>query len=118
MRRQIERDDREGNKDNQPAEVGDDEGNDAIKDCREVDVANYALDDEHDHAHRGMDQPKLHRHDNDDAEPDRVEAKLLDDRKDDRHGQDDHGERIHQAAEHDVHDHDQRQYAVAADAEP
>ena len=39
-----------------------------------------------------MNKAKLDRHDNDDTEPDRIEAKLLDHRKDDRHGQDDHGE--------------------------
>ena len=77
----------------------------------------HAFDDKHVHPDRRMDQPEFHRHHDDDAEPDRIEAEVGDDREDDRHRQDDHRHRVHQAAEHQVHQHDQRQHAVAAEAE-
>ena len=93
-------------------------GSTPLKMVEKLDVLHHALDDEHVHADGRMDQPELHRHDDDDAEPDRVEAQMHDDREDDGDGQDDHGHRVHQAAEHQVHQHDQRQHAVAAEAEP
>src|ERR1700709_2476521 len=109
MRRQPEREDRGHDQDDEADQVGDDERDHAAKDRGKVDVGHHAFYHEHDHADRRMDQPEFDRHDDDDAEPDRIEAQFLDDRKDDRHGQDDHGKRIHQAAQHDVHHHDERQ---------
>ena len=90
----------------------------AREDRRETDVLHHALDHEHVHPDRRMNEPEFDRHDDDDAEPDRIEAELRDHREDDRHGQDDHGQRVHQAAEHDIHHHDQRQHAVAAEPQP
>src|ERR1700674_496508 len=115
MRRQIERQHRKRDQDYEPNEIGDDKRHHAEEYRGETDVLHHAFDDEHVHADRGVNKPKLDRHDDDDAEPDRIEAKLGDHREYDRDGQDDHGERIHQAAQHDVHHHDQRQYAVAAE---
>src|SRR4051812_47960622 len=117
MRGQPERDNRQGDEDHQPDQVGHDEGNHAPENGGETHVFNDAFDDEHIHADRRMDQAELDRHDDDDAEPDRVEAELGDHGKDDRHRQDDHGHGVHQAAEHQIHQHDQRQHAVGAEAE-
>src|SRR5882724_8851197 len=115
MRGQPQRDDRKGDQDHQPDQVGGDERQYALENGGERYVLHDALDDEHVHADRRMDQPEFDGHHDDDAEPDRVEAKRGDDREDDRHGQDDHRHGVHQAAEHQVHHHDQRQYAVAAE---
>src|SRR4029079_11063278 len=117
LRRQPQGDDGKGDQDDQPQNIRDDERQHAIKNGRDLHVLDHAFYDEDVHADGRVDQPELHRHDDDDAEPDRVEAQLLDDRKDDGDGEDDHGQRIHQAAEHQIHDHDHRQDAVAADAE-
>src|SRR5262249_2843126 len=97
-RREPQRDDRKGYQNDQPNEVGHDERQDAGEDRREVYVLDHAFYDEHDHSHGRMDQPQLHRHHDDDAEPDRVETEFLDHRKDDRDRQDHHGKRIHQAS--------------------
>ncbi len=64
-----------------------------------------------------MDEAKFHRHHDDHAEPDRVEAEMGDHRKDDRHRQNDHGHRVHQAAEHQIHHHHEGEDAVAAETE-
>src|SRR6185369_16955535 len=80
-------------------------------------VLHHALDHEHIHADRRMDQAELDRHHDDDAEPNRIEAEMDNDREDDRHGEDDHGHRIHQAAQHQIHHHDQREDAVGAEPE-
>ena len=74
----------------------------------------HALDDEHIHAHRRVNQAQLDGHDDDDAEPNRIKAELHDDGEDDGHGQDDHGHGIHQATQDQVHHHDQCQDAIAA----
>src|ERR1017187_8564386 len=117
MRGQPERDDREGDQDHQPDQVGDDKGDNALEDRRETDVLDHAFYHEHVHSDRRMDQAEFHRHHDDDAEPDRVEAQMRDDREDDRDGEDDHGHGVHQAAEHQIHQHDQRHYAVAPEPE-
>src|SRR5271169_7082451 len=117
MRGQPKRNYREGDQDHQPDQVRDDKGNNALEDRREADVLNHAFYDEYVHADRRMDQPEFHRHHDDDAEPDRIEAEMGDDWEDNRHGQDDHRHRIHQAAERQVHQHDQRQPAVGAQAQ-
>src|SRR5579883_3408114 len=85
VRRQIEGYGREGYEDREPAEIGNDERNHTLEDGREIDVLHHALDDEHDHADRRMDEPELHRHNHNNAEPDRVKAELLHHREDDRH---------------------------------
>src|SRR5690349_13517508 len=59
--------------DDQPQEVGRDEGDDAEEDGGEADVLDDALDDEDVHADRRVDEAELDRHDDDDAEPDRIE---------------------------------------------
>ena len=118
VRGQVEREYRERDQNDQPDEIGDDERQHAEKYRREAHVLHHALDDEYVHADRRMDEPELHRHHDDDPEPDRVEAELHDHREDDRDGQDDHGQRVHQAAEDEIHQHDQRQHPVAAEAEP
>src|SRR5665647_3722075 len=105
MRGQPERQDREGDQDHQPDQVGDDERDHALEDRGETHVLHHALDDKHVHADRRMDQPEFHRHHDDDAEPDRVEAEMDNDREDDRHGQDDHGHRVHETAENQIHQH-------------
>src|SRR5882672_12478760 len=112
------RDDREGDEDHQPDEVGDDERQHAGEDGGEVDLRDHALDDEYHHPDRRMDEPELDRHHDDDAEPDRIEAELLDDGKDDWHREDDHGERIHQASQYEIHEHDERQHAVTSETQP
>src|SRR5690606_16464380 len=114
---QPQSDDRENNQQDQPQDVGQDEGHHPVENGRYLYVLNHALDDENIHPDRRMDQPEFHGHHDDDAEPDRIETKLLDDREDDRHRQDDHRQRVHQAAEHEIHEQDQRQNAVTADAE-
>src|SRR3569832_1308758 len=88
-RGQPQRDDREGDQDDQPDQVGDDEGQYALEDGGEFDVLLHALDDEDDHSDRGVDQPELNRHDDDDSEPERNETKKGDDREEEQHGQDD-----------------------------
>src|SRR5262249_46524897 len=117
MRGQPQSEDREGDQDHQPNQVGNDEGDHALEDGGKTHVFYHAFDDKDVHAHRRMDQPEFDGHDDDDAEPDRVEAEMGNDRKDDGHGQDDHGHGVHQAAKDEVHQHDQRQDAVAAEAE-
>src|SRR5262245_26640242 len=117
LRGQPQRQDRKGDEDNQPDKIGQDERNDAPEYRRKGDVLDDAFYHEHVHPDRRMDQTELDGHHDDNAEPDRVEAQMRDDRKDDRDGQDDHGHRVHQAAEHQVHHHDQRQDAVAAEPE-
>src|SRR6185437_13808275 len=117
MAGQPESYDGEDDEDDQTQDVGHDERQYALENRRKRDVVHHALDDEHVHADRRMDQAELDRHDDDDAEPHRIEAELGDDREDDRHRQDDHRHDVHQAAQHQVHQHDQGQHAVGADAE-
>src|SRR5690349_8320908 len=109
---QPDGDDREDDQDDQPQDVRGDEGQHALEDRRERDVLDHALDHEHVHPDRWMDQAKLDGHDDDDAEPDRVEAEMGHHGEDDRHGQDDHGHGVHQAAQQQVHQHDENQHAV------
>src|SRR5882757_4882498 len=90
MRGEPERQNREGDQDRQPDQVGDNERHYAVKDGRYLDVVDHALDDEDVHADRRMNEAEFHRHDNDHAEPDRIEAERFDHREDDRDGQDDH----------------------------
>ena len=92
-------------------------GSDALEDGGEAHVLDRGLDDEDVHADRRMDQAEFDRHDDDDPEPDRIEAERRHDRKDDRHRQDDHRHRVHEAAKREIHQHDQREHAVAANAE-
>src|SRR5947209_3316892 len=94
-RRQPGGEQREGDQDHQPHQVGRHEGDHAAEDGREGDVLHHALDDKDVHADRWMDQAELDRHDDDDAEPDRIEAEMHDDGEDDWHGEDDHRHRIH-----------------------
>src|SRR6476469_4769580 len=115
MRGQPQGDDREDYEDRQSNQIGDDKRQHAFEDRGEIDVLNDAFYHKNDHADRRMDEAKFHSHHDDDAEPDRVEAEVCDDREDDGHRQDHHRERVHQAAEHQVHHHDQREHAVAAD---
>src|SRR3954466_1222643 len=82
-RRQPCRQQREGDQDHQAHEVCRHERDHALEDGGEGDVLHHALDDEDVHAHRRMDQAELDRHDDDDAEPDRVETEMHD------HGEDD-----------------------------
>src|SRR5579875_689213 len=117
LRGQPKGDHGEGDENDQPDEIGQDERHHALENGRETHVLHDALDHEDVHAHRWMDEAQFDRHDDDDAEPDRVEAEVGDDREDDRHGQDDHRHGIHQAAEHKIHQHDERQHAVGAQAE-
>src|SRR6201982_1162640 len=100
----------------QSNEVGYDKRDHALEDGGEGYVLHHALDDKDVHTDRRMNEAEFHRHDNNDAEPDRVKSQLRDDRKDHRHGEDDHRHRIHQAAEHQIHHHDQGEHAVAAEA--
>src|ERR1035441_4356147 len=72
--RQPERDDRKGDEDDEAHDVGRHERQDALEDRREADVLDDALDDEDVHAHGRVDEAELDRHDDDDAEPDRIEA--------------------------------------------
>ena len=73
--------DRKRDQDDQPQDVGDDERHHAIEDGRYLRVLDHAFYHEDVHADRRVDEPELDRHHDDDAEPDRVEAELLDDRK-------------------------------------
>src|SRR5260221_5234165 len=114
---QVGGDDGKGDEDDQAQDVGGDEGEDAGEDGEEAHFRYHRLDDENVHADRRMDQPQLHGHDDDDAEPDRVESQRGDHGKDDRHRQDDHRQRVHQAAQREVHQHDQGEHAVAPEAE-
>src|SRR6185312_6970505 len=116
MRGQPEGDDGKGDQDDEPDDIGDDERHHALENRDKTHVLDHALDDENIHADRRMDEPELHRHDDDDAEPDRVEAEMRDDRENNGHGENDHRHRVHQAAEHQIHEHDQRKDAVTADA--
>src|ERR1700687_1043702 len=54
MRGQPERDDREGDQDHQPDQVGDDERDYAFENRGESDVLHHAFDHENDHSDRGM----------------------------------------------------------------
>jgi hypothetical protein len=56
-------------------------GSTPLKDRRETHVLDHALDHEHVHADRRMDQPEFDRHHDDDAEPDRIEAERRDHRE-------------------------------------
>src|SRR4051812_8546539 len=73
MRGQPGGQDREADEDHEPDQVGDDERNNTAENGRESDVLHHALDDEDDHADRRVNEAKLDRHDDDDAEPDRIE---------------------------------------------
>ena len=74
-----------------------------------------AFEHEQVHADGRADQADLHHHDDQDAEPDRIEAQVHDEREEHRHRQQDHGELLHRRAEDDVdradrrHHHDRRQ---------
>src|SRR5204862_292776 len=81
--------------DDESQDIRDDEWHHAIEDGRYLGVIDHALDDKDIHADRRMNETELDRHYDDDSEPDGIEAKLRDDRKDDRHREDDHGERVH-----------------------
>src|SRR3954453_7903658 len=118
LRRQVERDDRKGNQNDEAEDIGDDEREYAVEDGRNLHILDHAFYHEDVHADWRMDEAELHRHHDDDTEPDWIEPKLFDHGKDDRDGEDDHGERVHQAPEHQVHDHDQREHAVAPEPEP
>jgi hypothetical protein len=72
MRRQPERHNWKRDQDHQPDEVGEDERQHAAEDGREGHLLRDTFDDEHVHADRRTDQAKLDRHDDDDAEPDRL----------------------------------------------
>src|ERR1700681_3983240 len=54
MRGQPERDDREGDQDHQPDQVGDDEGDNTLENGRETDVLHHAFYHEYVHADRRM----------------------------------------------------------------
>src|SRR5437762_9061912 len=87
--RQPQRQDRKCDQDHQPDQVRRHERDHAQEDGRERHVLHHALDHEHIHADRRMNQAKLDRHHDDHAEPDRIEAEMGDDGEDDRHGEDD-----------------------------
>src|SRR5713226_7075958 len=108
---------RKQDQDHQPDEVGRHERDHAPENRGKRHVLDDALDHEDVHPDRWMDQAEFHRHHDDDAEPDRIEAEMGDHRKDDRHGQNDHRHRVHQAAEHQIHHHDQGEHAVTAETE-
>src|SRR5438270_11588981 len=117
LARQPERDHREYDQDDQPDYIGHDKGQHAFEDRRKAHVFDDAFYDEDVHADRRVNESEFDCHDDDDAEPDRIEAEFGDHGKDDRHRQDDHGHRVHQASENDVHDHDQREHAVPPESE-
>ena len=52
------------------------------------------------HAHRRADQADLDHHHDQDAEPDRVDAQVHDEREEHRHREQDHGQLLHRGAEH------------------
>src|SRR5450755_2106036 len=85
--RQPERDDRKGDEDDQADDVGAHERQHAFEDGGEAHVLDDALDDEYVHSDRRVDEAELDRNDDDDAEPDRIEAERGNDRKDDGHGE-------------------------------
>src|SRR6185503_7080897 len=92
FRRQVERDDRKGNQNDEAKDIGDDERQYAVEDGRNLHILDHAFYHEDVHADRRMDEAEFDRHHDDDAEPDRIESKLFDHGKDDRDGEDDHGE--------------------------
>src|ERR1700761_5152861 len=76
VRWQPERQRWKRNQDDQTNQVGEDERQPASENRREADGLYHPLDHEHVHADRRMNEPKFDRHDDDDAEPDRIEAQL------------------------------------------
>src|SRR5215813_15075007 len=72
--RQPKRKYRKRNENDESDQVGDDERQHAIENGRDLHVLDHALDDEDVHADRRMDEAELDRHDDDDAEPDRIET--------------------------------------------
>src|SRR5215831_17789217 len=83
-RREPQRDGRKGDQNHQPNEIGRDERQHADEDGGEVYILDHAFYHEDNHSDRRMDEPQLHGHHDDDAEPDRVETEFLDHGKDDR----------------------------------
>src|SRR4029078_1925135 len=71
---QIESNRREDDQDDQSQNVGQYKRHDAEKDRRDFHILDHSLDHEDVHADRRVDQAMLHRHDDDHAEPDRIEA--------------------------------------------
>src|ERR1017187_2884542 len=74
MRGQPERQDREGDQDHQPDQVGGDKRNNPFENRGESPFFHHALDHKYIHADRRMDQPEFHSHHDDDAEPNGIEA--------------------------------------------
>ena len=78
----------------------------------------HALEVERGRAERRREVADLHVHAEQDAEPDRVVAQVLDDRHEDRHGQQQDPDPVHEHAEHDQdrhhdqHDHDRLERQV------
>src|SRR5665647_251282 len=85
--RQPGRQQRKRDQYHQPHQVGRHERDHALEDGGKGHVLDHALDDEDVHTDRRMDQAEFHRHHDDDAEPDRVEAEMGNHREDDRHRQ-------------------------------
>src|SRR6202166_3074263 len=80
--RQPGREQRKGDQDQQPDEVGRHERNNALEDGGKGHVVDHAFYHKYVHADRRVDQAQFHRHHDDDPEPDRVEAEMGDHGKD------------------------------------
>src|SRR5690606_6573434 len=108
----------EGDEYDEPDDVRQHERYHPAKDRHEAQIARDRVDDEYVHSHRRRDQPQFDRHHDDDTEPDRVEAKLHDDRIDDWHQQDDHRHRIEDAAHHQKQSEDDGQRSIWSEVQP